>query len=276
MTTMKTTFQQIKVSELKGSTDNPRFSIGGIDELAASITAWGLLQPLVVRKAKEGYEIIAGHRRHAAAVLLGLTTVPCVIRTDKGSVVMQQLVENTQRADLMPYEIAAGINLAIKERKIKQKQLATELGRSEAYVSKFVTIAKAIDKKAAEVRKGNKQDEDKPDEEYESYVLDTTFKALKDIQNHSVDTAYLAAQKYLNPPTPEQIAATATIKKTEEQLKLPELEEKQRLLVIIRQFIETNNMKITGYDVLPAGNAGWRATFAFESAKTFEQAFVEK
>ncbi|NKF24645.1 ParB/RepB/Spo0J family partition protein [Solimonas marina] len=269
---MKTTFQNINLSELKASADNPRFELNDLDELAVSIKTFGILQPLAVRKTTDGYEIIAGHRRAEAAKRAGLRVVPCVIRTDKGSVVMQQLVENTQRSDLLPFEIAAGINLAVRERKIKQKQLAAELGKSEAWVSKYITIGKAIEKRVTEQKKAwsRETDSEQTEEEYESEMLD---RALEEYRDANADTVYLKASKYLNPEKhkPQTVTTTTTTTKPEEQLQLPELQQKNRLAALLMQWVKDNDINVTGYDVTPVGEKGWRFALAFESEKALEQ-----
>lgn len=140
-------FIEIHLDELKASETNPRMELREIAELSESITAFGILQPLVVRKSGKSFTIIAGHRRAEAARQAGYTKVPCVVRTAAASDdLVSQLVENTAREDLLPAEIGVSVYDAIKGKLITQKQLAKTLGRSETWVSKFKTIGQAAEK----------------------------------------------------------------------------------------------------------------------------------
>ncbi|MFT4047955.1 MAG: ParB/RepB/Spo0J family partition protein [Solimonas sp.] len=139
--------EQIRVIDLLASEANPRFELTAIEELGASIAAWGIIEPLIVQKKRGGgYTIIAGHRRAAAAQLAGLEAVPCIVRPDTDAA-MLHLIENTQREALTPLETALGVGAALTGgKKMKQKALAAELSKSEGWVSKFATIARAYHK----------------------------------------------------------------------------------------------------------------------------------
>lgn len=142
-------FRTLKLDALIASDVNPRLMDGaevvdGLAELAESIKAHGILQPLLVSPAKGGaYRIVAGHRRAAAAVIAGLQEVPCIVDQVK-HIEQAHLVENVQRVDLSPAEIALAVTAALKAKRIKAKQLAAELGKSETWVSKAHTIGKAL------------------------------------------------------------------------------------------------------------------------------------
>lgn len=139
-------FQNIAVAQLLNNPSNPRNNLSGVGDLAASIRTHGIIEPLIVRKGEGGYVILAGHRRAAAAAKAELETVPCIVRPDlaaEGDAVLA-LVENTQRVDLTPLETAQAIKAALGS--MKQKELAAQLGRSEAYVSKFKTIIRAFER----------------------------------------------------------------------------------------------------------------------------------
>lgn len=137
----KMAYELIPLGDLIASDDNPRFELRDLEALNASISAHGIIEPLIVQKKRgSGYTILAGHRRAAAAELAGIEKVPCVIRPASDAAILH-LVENTQRVDLTPIETAIAVGRALSERKIKQKALAAELGRSEPWVSKYKTIA---------------------------------------------------------------------------------------------------------------------------------------
>lgn len=116
-----------------------------IDELAEGIRAAGnrILLPLLVRRdgTKHGYEIIAGARRHAAARLVGLPTVPCLIEDDDALQIRQnRLIENLHRLDLKPIEEADAFAELVTDFKLTQADIATKVGRSEGHVSKRLSL----------------------------------------------------------------------------------------------------------------------------------------
>jgi len=108
---------EIALSEILPSPRNPRQHMGDVDELADSLCAHGLLQPIVVRHPGRGYELIAGHRRYQAAQRLGWTEIAAVVRdeTDEQAYILT-LVENLQREDLQPKEEAAALEVLVRER----------------------------------------------------------------------------------------------------------------------------------------------------------------
>jgi len=116
-------------------------------ELADSIRAQGLIQPIVVRAVaatkttKAGYEIIAGERRWRAAQLAGLTDVPVVLReADDRAVIAMALIENIQREDLNPLEEAQALTRLIDEFGLTHQQAAEAVGRSRAAVSNLLRL----------------------------------------------------------------------------------------------------------------------------------------
>ncbi|GAC1494905.1 MAG: ParB/RepB/Spo0J family partition protein [Candidatus Limnocylindrales bacterium] len=112
-----------------------RFDNDGINELAASIRAHGVLQPIVVSRSGDGYELIAGHRRVLASRLAGKTTIPGVIREDVGDRLERALVENLQRADLNAIETARAYKLLMETYDLTQEALAERIGKSRSSVA---------------------------------------------------------------------------------------------------------------------------------------------
>ena len=113
-----------------------------LKELADSIRAQGLIQPIVVRPvARDRYEIIAGERRWRAAQLADLTEVPCVVREvpDQATIAMA-LIENIQREDLNPLEEAAALKRLIDEFSLTHQAAAEAVGRSRAAVSNMLRL----------------------------------------------------------------------------------------------------------------------------------------
>lgn len=113
-----------------------------LQELASSVKAQGVMQPILVRPIENGrYEIIAGERRWRAARLAGLAAVPVVVRdVDDNAALVMALVENIQREDLDPIEQASGIQRLIAEFKMTHDQAAEMVGRSRSAVSNLLRL----------------------------------------------------------------------------------------------------------------------------------------
>jgi ParB family chromosome partitioning protein len=121
-----------------------RMNEQALNELAASIRAQGLMQPLLVRPiAKDSYELIAGERRWRAAKIAGLTEVPVLIREvpDNAALAMA-LVENIQREDLNPIEEAAGLQRLLDEFRMTHEQAADAIGRSRSATTNLLRLLK--------------------------------------------------------------------------------------------------------------------------------------
>jgi ParB family chromosome partitioning protein len=113
-----------------------------LQELASSIRAQGVMQPIVLRSIGENrYEIIAGERRWRATQLAGLDKIPCVIKevNDEAAVAMS-LIENIQREDLNPMEEALALQRLIEEFDLTHQQVAEAVGKSRAAVSNFLRL----------------------------------------------------------------------------------------------------------------------------------------
>jgi ParB family chromosome partitioning protein len=133
----------ISLDELHPSAANPRENLKDIEGLASSIREVGLIQPLVVQKVpgKPGYQIVAGHRRHAAAKLVGWATVPCVVRRDMlpDEELLAMLVENGQRANLDPIEEARALN-RLKAMGLTDLEIGRKVGRPQNYISNRLVL----------------------------------------------------------------------------------------------------------------------------------------
>ena len=121
-----------------------RMDEGALAELADSIRAQGIMQPILVRPLdaqKDRYEIIAGERRFRAAQLAGLTEVPVLVRdvADEHAAAMA-LIENIQREDLNPLEEAQGVKRLIEEFGLTHEQAATAIGRSRSATSNLLRL----------------------------------------------------------------------------------------------------------------------------------------
>ncbi len=129
---------RVPVEAIAPNPAQPRrdFDAEALEGLAESIARYGILQPLTVRRAGEGYELVAGERRLRAAVLAGLAEVPCLLLklTDEDSSVLA-LIENLQRRDLDFVEEAEAIARLIRDYGLSQEEAARRLGRSQSAVA---------------------------------------------------------------------------------------------------------------------------------------------
>lgn len=136
--------EMLPVGQLQPGKYQPRTRMdpGSLEELAASIKAQGLIQPISVRPVSNGrFEIIAGERRWRASQIAGLTEVPVLIREipDEAALAMS-LIENIQREDLNPLEEAAGIQRLLDEFDMTHQQAAEALGRSRSATSNLLRL----------------------------------------------------------------------------------------------------------------------------------------
>lgn len=129
---------RLGVESIRPNPRQPRrlFDEGALRELAASIRRHGVVQPLVVRRRPDGWELVAGERRLRAARLAGLDVVPCVeAEVDERESALLALVENLQRRDLHYFEEAAAIAGYLRQTGATQEEAAAELGRSASAVA---------------------------------------------------------------------------------------------------------------------------------------------
>jgi ParB family chromosome partitioning protein len=133
--------RRIPLDAIQFSPRNPRGGLPLVEELAESIHAYGLLQPIVLRPFGEGYEVVAGHRRLAAVRTLGWSDIPAVVRSaDDGEAFLLTLVENLQRSDLSAREESRALETLVRERGWSTRQVAEAIKRSPAYVSKRLRV----------------------------------------------------------------------------------------------------------------------------------------
>lgn len=128
----------LPLDALRPNPNQPRtlFSPEGLEELAASIKEYGILQPLSIRKATGGFELVSGERRLRAARLAGLLEVPCiVVDVDGESSSLLALVENLQRRDLDFLEEAMALDKLIHTYDLSQEEAARRIGKSQSAVA---------------------------------------------------------------------------------------------------------------------------------------------
>lgn len=136
------------VAQIKPNRYQPRrhFAEGDMAELAASIRAQGIIQPLLVRKDGDGYELVAGERRLRAAKMAGLSEVPIVVKDIAHSEMLEMsIVENIQRADFNPIEEANAYHRLMTEFGLTQDQAAERVGKSRSAVANFLRLRQLDD-----------------------------------------------------------------------------------------------------------------------------------
>ncbi len=136
---------QISLAEIKPNKYQPRkvFNDDGLKDLAASIKEQGVFQPILVRKAPVGYEIISGERRFRASKLAGKTEIPAIIYNYSEEQIMQiALIENIQREDLSIIEEANSYAMLIERLGLTQTKLAEKIGKSRSHITNTLSLLK--------------------------------------------------------------------------------------------------------------------------------------
>ena len=148
----------VRLTEIEPNRDQPRqdFDEQALSELADSIAAHGLIQPIVVRPTAEGtYKIIAGERRWRACRMAGLDTVPVVVKeVDDKALTELALIENLQREDLNDIELALGFKALMESYGLTQEQVAQSMGKSRSAVTNTLRLLSLKDSELDAVRHG--------------------------------------------------------------------------------------------------------------------------
>lgn len=134
----------IKIDSIETNPDQPRtrFDQAALEELAASIKNYGVIQPILVTELGDGkYELIAGERRMRASMLAGLSTIPCIVKSfsesDRAEIA---LIENLQREDLNPVEEAKAYRALMDKSGMTQEELANKLGKSRPAIANSLRL----------------------------------------------------------------------------------------------------------------------------------------
>lgn len=148
----------VRLTEIEPNRDQPRqdFDEQALSELADSIAAHGLIQPIVVRPTAEGtYKIIAGERRWRACRMAGLDTVPVVVKeVDDKALTELALIENLQREDLNDIELALSFKALMESYGLTQEQVAQSMGKSRSAVTNTLRLLSLKDSELDAVRHG--------------------------------------------------------------------------------------------------------------------------
>lgn len=136
---------ELPLEEIRSNPYQPRksFNEESINELADSIKEYGIVQPIIVKKAVKGYELIAGERRTRAAKKAGLETIPAIIKEFDDQEMMEiALVENIQREDLNPIDEALAYENIITMNNMTQEEFAHRFGKSRSHVTNMLGLLK--------------------------------------------------------------------------------------------------------------------------------------
>jgi ParB family chromosome partitioning protein len=135
--------EDLPISSIRPNPQQPRehFDEESLAALAESIREVGVLQPVLVRAAGDGYELIAGERRWRAARRVGLQTIPSIVRVaDDAAMLQQAIVENVQREQLNPLEEAAGYQQLIEDFSFTHDEVASRVGKSRATITNTLRL----------------------------------------------------------------------------------------------------------------------------------------
>jgi len=141
--TPKSDINEISLSEIRSNPYQPRktFDEESLNELAESIKEYGVVEPVIVKKSIKGYELIAGERRCKAAKIAGLVKVPAIVKDFSDAEMMEiALLENIQREDLNPIDIASSIQNIIDARGMTQEEFAKKFGKSRSYITNLLGL----------------------------------------------------------------------------------------------------------------------------------------
>lgn len=142
--TEQTNAVEIRIDELEPNPEQPRknFDRAALDELSDNIKKYGLIQPIVARPTVMGtYQIVAGERRWRASMQAGLKTVPVIVKDLSDSETMEiAIIENLQREDLNPIEMAKGFKSLMDSFKLTQEEVAEKVGKSRSAVANTLRL----------------------------------------------------------------------------------------------------------------------------------------
>ncbi len=150
--------QFIRINEIVSSRYQPRRHFEGIKirELAQSIKEKGILQPIIVRKAKDGYELIAGERRLRAAKIANLEEIPAIVKDISEEEALQiALIENIQREDLNPIEEAEAYQYLIEKFGYSQEEIAKKIGKERTTIANTLRLLRLPREIKDDLIKGN-------------------------------------------------------------------------------------------------------------------------
>lgn len=139
----KNGISKINIDEIYPNPNQPRknFDRESLEELAESIRVHGLIQPITVNKMDDGYLIIAGERRYRACKMAGLTEIDAIVKNYSSRQIAEiSIIENLQREDLNPIEIAKSLQKLMQEYNITQDQVASRIGKNRSSIANYIRL----------------------------------------------------------------------------------------------------------------------------------------
>ncbi len=149
---------ELQISDIEPNPFQPRktFEESSLNELAQSIKTQGVFQPILVRKAIIGYEIISGERRYRASIIAGLDTIPAIVYDYDDKQMMEVgIIENIQREDLSVIEEAKSYQMLINNLNLTQKDVSERVGKSRSHIANMLRLLK-LDESILEMINDNK------------------------------------------------------------------------------------------------------------------------
>lgn len=256
--TSETPDTMLKITEVEPNREQPRkqFNEDALLELAESIKQFGVLQPLIVQKKQDYYEIIAGERRWRAAKLAGLKEIPVIIKElTEQEIVEISLIENIQREDLNPIEEAMAFKRLLQEFHLKQDEVAERVSKSRTAVTNSMRLLKL-------------------DEKVQQMVIDDMLttghaRALLSLEG---EKQYQTAQKIFD----EKLSVRETeklVKKLQQEKKEKEKKPDKKQLQLLYQDI-AEQMKTalgTKVSILPKDNQSGKIEIEYYSSNELER-----
>ena len=141
--TSENDIKHIPVSEIRSNPYQPRehFDEEALNELAESIKEHGVIEPIIVKKSIHGYDLVAGERRTKASVIAGVKTIPAIVKDFTDEQMMDiAILENIQREDLSPVELAVGFQNYINHTGLTQDEIAKKFGKSRSYITNLLGL----------------------------------------------------------------------------------------------------------------------------------------
>ena len=252
-------FRQVRIDLIEANPFQPRthFSENELHELSASILEHGIIQPLTLRKIDVNrYQLISGERRLRASMLAGLTEIPAYIRIANDEQMLEMaLVENIQREDLNPLEIALSFQRLLEECRIKQEELSQKVGKDRSTISNYIRLLKLPNEIQVAVR--------------DNLISMGHARALINIENEQAQLVILKniLEKKVSVRQVEEMVRLIDVKKSPSSIlphaALPEKFEKAKLSL-------RNNLK-SGVELKVNQKGAGKIIISFKSGEDFER-----
>ena len=189
--------RMVRITAISANQDQPRSSLGDLEDLQSSINAHGVLEPLLVRPLEGGrYELVSGERRFHAAMAVGLGEVPCIeLRVSDQQALEIALIENLQRKDLTAFEEADGYRTLIGKYDYTHEQVAQAVGRSRVTVTETLRLLQIPDSIRDLCRHADITAKGILLEIAKASDLDTMARLIREIVEHRLDRAAIRQRR---------------------------------------------------------------------------------